>query len=58
MLNGAGKLRLPVDKQHAEFLPIFRAPSAARCSMVVESLPPENEMQIREKFSNTHCIRC
>ncbi len=56
--DGAGELRFPVDKQHADFFPWRRAACAVKCSITVESFPPEKDTQMREKLSMTHWIRC
>lgn len=56
--DGAGELRFPVNKQHADFFPCNRAAQAVKCSITVESFPPEKETQMREKLSMTHWIRC
>lgn len=57
IVNGARELRLPVDKQNADFLPICRASSAVRCSIKPESLPPENETQTRGRVLSVQVIR-
>ncbi|VAS13084.1 Uncharacterised protein [Klebsiella pneumoniae] len=40
------------------FFPCNRAAWAVKCSITVESFPPEKETQMREKLSMTHWIRC
>ncbi|XNM48565.1 hypothetical protein ACLK17_03310 [Escherichia coli] len=48
IVNGAREvLRLPVDKQNADFFAHLSASSAVICSIKPESLPPENETQTR-----------